>query len=70
MGAEIVEGDLEDVASLDAACRGAGTIISTANAIASRRRGDSLEAVDRDGQLALLGAAARAGARRKIARRQ
>jgi uncharacterized protein YbjT (DUF2867 family) len=61
IGAEIVEGDLKDVASLDAACRGARAVVSTANAIASRRRGDSLETVDRDGQLALLAAATRAG---------
>ena len=61
IGADLVEGDLKDAASLDAACTRARTVISTANAIASRRRGDSLKTVDLDGQLALVAAAARAG---------
>ena len=33
-GVELVQGDLGDVASIDAACRGAGAVIATANAVA------------------------------------
>ena len=61
MGAELVRGDLKDPASLDAACRGASAVISTATAIVSRKEGDSLESVDRQGQVALVDAAAAAG---------
>jgi NADH dehydrogenase len=61
LGAEIVHGDLKDRASLEAACRSASRVVTTANVMTSRRRGDSLESVDRDGQLALLDAAKRAG---------
>jgi uncharacterized protein YbjT (DUF2867 family) len=61
MGAELAEGDLKDDASLAAACQGVQTVVSTANAIGSRRSGDSLKTVDHDGQLSLVAAAARAG---------
>lgn len=61
-GAEIVHGDLKDSASLDAACRGARAIVSTASSTISRQPGDSIESVDRDGQLALVESAERAGA--------
>jgi uncharacterized protein YbjT (DUF2867 family) len=53
-GVEVVRGDLGDPASLAAAGRGADAVISTATATA---RKDRLAAVDRDGQLALVGAA-------------
>jgi len=65
-GAEIVQGDLKNRASLDAACRGADTVISTASATLSRQPGDSIEAVDRRGQLDLIEAAAAAGVRRFV----
>lgn len=57
LGAEIVEGDLKNPSSLDAACQGVTTVISTASATLSRREGDSLESVDRDGQIHLIDAA-------------
>lgn len=57
LGAELVEGDLKDPASLQTACAGVRAIISTATSIVSRQEGDSLQTVDRDGQLALVDAA-------------
>jgi NADH dehydrogenase len=62
-GAEFVTGDLKDRASLDAACHGATTVISTASSTLSRQPGDSIETVDRQGQLDLVGAAEAAGVR-------
>jgi NADH dehydrogenase len=56
-GAELVQGDLKDPASLAEACRGADTVITTASSTLSRQPGDSIDAVDRRGQLALIGAA-------------
>lgn len=65
-GAEPVRGDLKDRHSLDAACRGARAVISTASSTMSRQEGDSIESVDRQGQLALVDAAAAAGVKRFI----
>ena len=62
LGAEVVQGDLTVRASLEAACRGAGAVISTASAIQSQLPGNSIEKADRDGQIALVEAAAGAGA--------
>jgi NADH dehydrogenase len=61
LGAELVEGDLKNRRSLDAACRGASAVISTASSTLSRQEGDSIETVDRLGQLSLIDAAAAAG---------
>ena len=66
LGLEIVHGDLKDSQSLKSACRGIETVITTANAISSRRAGDSLETVDRNGALALLDAAKSAGSKHFI----
>jgi NADH dehydrogenase len=60
-GCSTVYGDLKDPASLATACRGVGCVITTANALMSRRRGDSLKAVDGDGTLTLVAAAREAG---------
>lgn len=60
-GAQIVRGDLKDRASLDAACRGASAVVSTASSTLSRQEGDSIESVDRHGQLNLIEAAEAAG---------
>ncbi|HZI81031.1 MAG TPA: SDR family oxidoreductase [Vicinamibacterales bacterium] len=60
-GVELVRGDLKDRASLDAACQGASTVITTASATLSRQAGDSIETVDRLGQLDLIDAAEAAG---------
>lgn len=61
IGAELVTGDLKDPASLAAACADVTAVISTATAIVSRQEGDSLQTVDRDGQLNLIAAAQNAG---------
>jgi NADH dehydrogenase len=60
-GAEIHHGDLKAAESLVAACRGVHTVVSTASATLSRQEGDSIDSVDRDGQLALVDAAKAAG---------
>jgi uncharacterized protein YbjT (DUF2867 family) len=65
-GATLVEGDLKDRASLQRACAGVDTVISTASATVSRGGGDNLETVDRDGQLGLVNAAESAGVRHFI----
>jgi uncharacterized protein YbjT (DUF2867 family) len=61
MGAEIVRGDLKAKASIAEACRGADTVVSTASSTISRQEGDSLDSVDRQGQLDLIDAAEKAG---------
>lgn len=66
LGAALVRADLKDRPSLDAACRGASAVISTASSTLSRQEGDSIETVDREGQLALVDAAAAAGVQRFI----
>lgn len=62
LGVELVEGDLKDAASLAAACTGVAAVISTASATISRQSGDSLQSVDRDGQINLIDAARAASA--------
>src|SRR5467141_193409 len=57
LGPEIVRGDLKDRASLDQACRGAATVISTASTTLSRQPDDSIGGVDQDGQMQLVDAA-------------
>ncbi|MFL5789211.1 MAG: SDR family oxidoreductase [Flavisolibacter sp.] len=51
MGIEIVTGDIKDPLSLAKACKDAGAVISTASSTLSRIQGDSIETVDRQGQL-------------------
>src|ERR1700733_1526687 len=60
-GVELVWGDLKDPASLRAACEGATAVLSTASSTFSRQPGDSIDAVDRQGQLHLVEAAKAAG---------
>jgi NADH dehydrogenase len=66
MGVELVEGDLKDPASLARACAGMQAVISTASSTLSRQSGDSIETVDRQGQLALVDAAKQAGVDRFV----
>ena len=66
LGADCVEGDLKDAATLEAACRGVTAVISTASSTISRQAGDSIESVDRQGQLNLVEAAERADVRQFI----
>jgi uncharacterized protein YbjT (DUF2867 family) len=65
-GVEVVEGDLKDRGSLDRACIGVPAVVSTASSTLSRQAGDSIETVDRDGQLQLVDAAAAAAVRRFV----
>jgi len=60
LGAEIARGELRDPGSLARACQGMATVVSSATAIRSLGT-DSISAVDRDGQLALVDAARGAG---------
>src|SRR5213080_5314593 len=66
LGAEQVCADLKDRPSLDGACRGATAVISTASSTISRQEGDSIESVDRQGQLSLVDAAAAAGVKHVV----
>ena len=66
LGVETFEGDLKNRSSLDAACQGMSAIISTASATLSRQEGDTLQTVDRDGQLSLIDAAKAARVERFI----
>lgn len=59
-GAQAVYGDLKDRASLDAACRGIETLITTANS-AMRSGEDTVDSVDRQGNRNLVEAARAAG---------
>lgn len=61
LGVELADGDLKDPASLARACIGVQSVISTASSTLSRQPGDSIDSVDRDGQLALVEAARQAG---------
>ncbi len=60
-GAELVAGDLKDPASIEAACAGATAVLSTASSTLSRQPGDTIDGVDRLGQLQLVEAAKSAG---------
>lgn len=66
LGAEIAHGDLRSRPSIEAACAGADSIVTTATAMGSKDRSLSLRAVDRDGQLALVDVARASGVRRYI----
>lgn len=66
LGVETVQADLRDPPSLDAACAGVSAVVSTATCTRSRQPGDSVEATDLGGQLALVDAAARAGVSRFV----
>ena len=66
LGAETVEGDLKDRSSLDRASSGVSVVVSTATSTVSRVDGDTIESVDRDGQLSLVDAAAAARVQRFV----
>jgi uncharacterized protein YbjT (DUF2867 family) len=65
LGAELVFGDLQDRASLDAACAGADAVISSASSISSRV-GSYIATVDLEGQRNLVNAAKDAGVGRFV----
>ena len=62
LGAETVVGDLKDHGSLEAACKGATTVISTVTIITTAQPGDSFQDTDAAGNIALIDAAKAAGA--------
>ena len=64
-GVEVVEGDLRDFTSLNAACRDAKVVVATANAII-RPRGDNFEAVEGSGYRNLIEAAEQQGVQQFI----
>lgn len=66
LGAEVLRGDLKDRASLEKACRGASVVVSTASSTVSRQEGDSIEHVDRQGQLNLIEASEEVGVKHFI----
>jgi uncharacterized protein YbjT (DUF2867 family) len=66
LGAEIVTGDIKDAASLRDACRGVTAVISTASSTLSRQEGDSIDSVDRQGQLNVIDAAEAAGVKQFV----
>jgi uncharacterized protein YbjT (DUF2867 family) len=59
-GAQVVLGDLKERSSLDAACEGVDTVITTANS-AARGGEDTVQAVDLEGNRHLIDAAKAAG---------
>jgi uncharacterized protein YbjT (DUF2867 family) len=61
LGVDTVQGNLKDRASLDAACQGVATVITTATITRSRQPGDTIQNVDQAGQLSLVDAAQAAG---------
>jgi NADH dehydrogenase len=65
LGAEIAVGDVRDPASLDIACRGVESVISTLSSMpfAYEPGVNDIGPTDRDGTMALVDAAQRAGAR-------
>lgn len=62
MGAETFTGNLRDHASLEAACRGVKTVISTVTIIGTAQPGDSFQDTDAAGTISLIEAAKDAGA--------
>ncbi|WP_051477025.1 SDR family oxidoreductase [Arthrobacter sp. Br18] len=64
-GVELVVGDLKDPASLDRACTGVDTVITTATSMA-RGEPDTLDTVDRSGNRNLVDAATKQGVRRFV----
>ncbi len=65
-GAETLEGDVKEPASLVAACAGVGTVITTVTSVMSHQPDDSIEATDLRGQEHLIDAAADAGVERFV----
>ncbi len=61
LGVELVIGDLKDRASLDAACQGVASVITTVATTLSRQPDDSIRATELEGQKSLVDAASQAG---------
>ena len=65
-GVALAQGDLKERSTLDAACSGVETVVSTASMTLSHQAGDSIETVDLQGELSLIEAAKAAGVRRFV----
>ena len=65
-GVSLAYGDLKDRPSLDAACQGVETVISTATTTVSYQPDDSIPATDGQGQLNLVAAARGAGVKQFV----
>jgi len=65
-GVTFVHGDLKEPATLELACRGVTTVISTASSTFARQPGDSIASVDEQGQLNLIEAARATGVQHLI----
>ncbi len=66
MGIETVLGDIKDRSSLDAAMKDIDAVISTASSTISHQEGDSIQSVDREGQLNVVDAATAAGVKKFV----
>jgi len=66
LGVECVVGDVRDRGSLDRACAGVQTVVTTVTTTRSRQPGDSIEATDEAGQANLVDAARAAGVGRFV----
>jgi uncharacterized protein YbjT (DUF2867 family) len=66
LGVQIIRGDLKDKSSLERACEGVDTVISTVSAITTAAAGDSFGATDKDGTIALIDAAKARGVERFV----
>jgi uncharacterized protein YbjT (DUF2867 family) len=64
-GIEVVDGDLTVPETLESACRGTATVVTTATSMPTGAN-DGLRRVDLDGSLALIEAAERAGVKRFV----
>lgn len=65
LGVELAFGDLRDPATVQAACQGVTTIITTANGVI-QRKGDSIKTIDGDGNANLIAAAKQQGVQQFI----
>ena len=65
-GAETVEADLKDPASLDKACKGVDAVVSGVTSVTTAQPGDSVDATDGKGNRNLVDAAKRAGAKKFV----
>jgi len=61
LGVQLVYGDLKHPPSLETACRGVDSVVTTASSTLSRAPGDSIDTVDGRGTLDLIAAASGAG---------
>ena len=66
MGVDTVLGDIKDRRSLDVAMDNVGSVISTASSTLSHAEGDSIQSVDKEGQLNVVEAASAAGVKKFV----